>query len=87
MLRDEPDHQSQRPRLGANLRRQSGRERAVHGGEPGVRAVRLRAGDGRGRRQSESVGAEGWAGEECVEWELAAVKGGGEFVFIWGGLG
>ena len=49
--------------------------------------MRLRAGDGRGRRQSESVGAEGWAGEECVEWELAAVKGGGEFVFIWGGLG
>ncbi len=76
MLRDEPHHQSQRPRLGANLRRQGRRERPVHGGEPSLRAVRVRAGHGRGRRQSEQAGAEGRAGEECVEREFAAVKGG-----------
>lgn len=74
MLRDEPHHQSQRPRLGPDLRGQGGRERAVHGGEPGVRAVRVRAGHGRGRRQSESVGAAGRAREECLERELAAVE-------------
>lgn len=73
MLRDQPHHQSQGPRLGANLRRQSGRERPVHGGEPGVRAVRLRARHGRGGRQPEPAGAAGWAREERVEWEFAAV--------------
>ncbi len=76
MLRDQPHHQSQRPRLRADLCRQGGRERALHGGEPGLRAVRVRAGDGRGRRQFEPVGATGWAGEECVEWEFAAVERG-----------
>ncbi len=38
--------------------------------------MRVRAGDGRGRRQFEPVGAAGWAGEECVEWEFAAVERG-----------
>lgn len=75
MLRDQPHHKSQRPRLGANLRRQGRRERPLHGGEPSLRAVRVREGHGRGRRQFESVGAAGRAGEECVEWKFAAVGG------------
>ena len=37
--------------------------------------MRVREGHGRGRRQFESVGAAGRAGEECVEWKFAAVGG------------
>lgn len=36
--------------------------------------MRVREGHGRGRRQLEPFGAERWAGEERVEWELAAVE-------------
>jgi len=50
MLRHKPHHQSQRPRLRANLHRQSRRERPVHRREPDIRAMRIRAIAVRGRR-------------------------------------
>ena len=50
MLCDEPHHQSERPRLGADFGRQSRRERAIHWREPGVCAVWIRARHGRERR-------------------------------------
>lgn len=76
MLGDEPHHQSQRPRLGANLRRQGRRPRPVHGREPGLRPLRLRARHGRGRRQPQPARAAGRARQERLERELAAVKEG-----------
>ena len=50
MQRNEPHHQSQRPRLSPDLARQSRRERPLHRREPGLRTVRLCARHGRERR-------------------------------------
>lgn len=47
--RNESHHPSQGPRVGADLGRQGGRERALHGREPGLRAVWICARDGRER--------------------------------------
>ena len=81
MLGHEPHHQGHRPRLGADLRRQGRRERAVHGREPDVCSLRIRARDGRERRQLEPAGAAGWFLEECVE--CAALMGGGVWCTCW----
>ena len=67
MQRDQSNHQSQRSRLRPDLHRQGRRERPLYGREPGVRALRVRAESGRERRCVESIGAEGWVLEECVE--------------------
>ena len=49
--------------------------------------MRLRARHGRGRRQSEPAGAAGWAGQERVEREFAAVDGMGRVCVGKGGKG
>lgn len=67
MQRDEPHHQSKGPRERADLYRQGGRERPIHGREPSVRAVRIRAQPGRERRLAEPPRAEGRLPEECLE--------------------
>jgi hypothetical protein len=69
MLGHEPDHQSQRPRLGADLDRQGGRERAVHRREPGVCALWICPVTGGRGRQLEPFGAEGWLSQGSLEWE------------------
>lgn len=81
MQRDQPHHQSQGPRLGADLGRQGRRERPLHGGEPHVRAVRVRQVERGVGRFAEPLGAAGWVFEECVECaadEIGAERGWNE---------
>ena len=67
MQRNEPHNKSQRPRLRADLRGQSRRERPLLGREPGVRAVRVRPQPRRGRRQLQPAVSEGWVPEGRLE--------------------
>ena len=67
--RHEPHNQGQGPRQRAAIHRQGRRERPLHWREPDVRAVRVRAVDGGGRRQLQPAGAEGRVPERGVERE------------------
>jgi len=78
MQRNEPHHQGERSRICATVSGQGRREWAVHGREPSLCVVRLRARHGRGRRLRKPAGAEGWVFEGGVECESVENWGGGE---------